>query len=279
MSRRMKRSLFVFGLGYTGSRIAASFASDGWKVAGSGSAGIAFDDEGAMMSAISGATHIISTVPPVDESDPVLTRYGGTLPGKWLGYLSSTGVYGDTGGAWVDENTPIRGRRAARNQADAAWTAFDARVFRLPGIYGPGRSAINRLALGTAHRVAEDTSIFSRVHVDDVARAVFAALSTGAPSGAYNIADNHPAPANLVIDYAASLLGVEAPPLIDLDQLSSTAREFHMESRRVANGKAQRVLGWRPLYPDFAAGLRALNASISPAKAKIPPAAANPVQR
>lgn len=216
-------------------------------------------------------------MPPVVDGDPVLQTYGDVLAGKWLGYLSSTGVYGDAHGAWVDESAPIRGRRDSRNVADQDWLARGARVFRLPGIYGPGRSALDRVAEGKAHRVDLAGQVFSRVHVDDIVSGVVTGFE--APAGAYNLADNHPCDQNAVIEAAAALLGVQAPPFVSLENLSPMARSFYAENRRVANGKAKRVLGWTPAYPDFAAGLRALSAMINPASATTPPAAASSDQR
>ena len=269
--------LLVFGLGYSASAIVARL--DGWVIAATGSAGnLNFDDRAGVIAAIDTATHVLSSVPP-GEVDPVLARYGAALAdgGKWLGYLSSTGVYGDAGGAWVDESAPINGRRAGRNQADADWLALGARVFRLPGIYGPGRSPLERVRDGKAHRTAQAGQVFSRVHVDDLARGMIAGLN--APPGAYNLADDLPAPQDAVIEFASGLLGLAPPPIVPLDALSPEARAFHAENRRVANGKAKRVLGWHPVFADYRLGLRALNAIISPVAASAAPATASPDQR
>ena len=249
--------LLIFGLGYTASRIAAAVGGRGWEVDGTGSAGnIDFNDAATVRLVAAQATHILSSVPPLVDGDPVLMTYGDVLTDKWLGYLSSTGVYGDAGGAWVDESAPIRGRRDSRNVADQDWLARGARVFRLPGIYGPGRSALDRVAEGKAHRVDLPDQVFSRVHVDDIVSGVIAGFD--APPGAYNLADDYPCDQNAVIEAAAAIMGVPAPPFVALDQLSPMAQGFYAENRRVANGKAKRVLGWEPAYPDFAAGLRAL---------------------
>jgi nucleoside-diphosphate-sugar epimerase len=249
--------LLIFGLGYTALRIANAARAKGWTVDATGSAGnVDFNDSASVQLIAAQATHVLSSVPPVVDGDPVLQAYGDLLSGKWLGYLSSTGVYGDAGGAWVDESAPIRGRRDSRNIADQDWLARGARVFRLPGIYGPGRSALDRVAQGKAHRVNLPGQVFSRVHVDDIASAVMAGFD--APPGAYNIADDAPCDQNAVIEAAARLLGVALPPFVPLDNLSPMARSFYAENRRVANGKAKRVLGWTPAYPDFMTGLRAL---------------------
>jgi nucleoside-diphosphate-sugar epimerase len=152
-------------------------------------------------------------------------------------------------------------------------------VFRLPGIYGPGRSALERVRAGAAHRIDLPAQVFSRIHVDDLASGVLAGLD--APPGAYNLADDLPASQNAVVEEACRLLGVEPPPLRSLDEagLSAPARAFYAENRRVANGKARRVLGWRPRYGTFRDGLRALSAMTSPISATIAPASASVVQR
>ena len=189
-------------------------------------------------------------------------------------------MYGDTGGAWVDESAPIgTGRRTARAEADLAWQSAGAHVFRLPGIYGPGRSPLDRVGSGAAHRIDLPGQVFSRVHVEDIARGVIAGFV--APAGVYNLADNLAASQNAVIEEACRLLGRAPPPLLSLEQanLSPMARAFYAENRRVANGKAKRVLGWVPVYPTYVEGLRALRATISPASASAPPPAASSVQR
>lgn len=272
--------LFVFGLGYTARAIVTASGAPAPGTTRDGRDGtIRFDDADAVRAGVATATHVLSSVPP-DESgaDPVLARYRELLGGRWLGYLSSTGVYGDTRGAWVDETAPVGGgRRAARTGADAAWLAIGARVFRLPGIYGPGRSPLDRLRAGTAHRVDLPGQVFSRVHVADIARGVIAGFA--APAGAYNLADDLPAGQDEVLAYAAALIGLPPPPVVPLDILGPAARGFYAENRRVANGKAKRVLGWAPLYPDYRVGLRAVSAMTSPIPASTPPPIASVDQR
>ena len=272
--------LLIFGLGYSARWIAAAAEGRGMMVAGTTRDGrgdtIAFADADRVLAALAQASHVLSSVPP-GEGDPVLDAYGGRLGGKWLGYLSSTGVYGDAGGAWVDETAPVRGRRANRNAADGEWLARGARIFRLPGIYGPGRSPLERVAEGKAHRVGLADQVFSRVHVADLAAGVVAGLD--APAGAYNLADDHPCDQDRVVAYAAELLGLAPPPVVSLDSLSPMARAFYAENRRVATGKAKRVLGWRPRFPDYRFGLRAVSAITSPASASSPPAADSVDQR
>ena len=276
---------FVFGLGYSAGVLAARLAGQGWRVDGTGRHGtLAFDDRDGVGAALGTATHVLSSVPPGrDGRDPVLDAYGAALrdgPPRWIGYLSSTGVYGDCGGAWVDETAAIgAGRRTARSDADHAWQALGARVFRLPGIYGPGRSAFDRLRDGTARRLIAPGQVFSRVHVDDIAGGVITGMA--GPPGVYNLADDEPCDGNAVIEEAARLIGVAPPPLVTLEQadLSPMARAFYAENRRVANGKALRVLGWRPRFATYREGLRDCNATTSPASASSAPAIFSPVQR
>ena len=253
--------LLIFGLGYSARHIAAALTARGWQVRATGSEGdLAFDDAAAVGEAVHWASHVLSSVPPSDGADPVLAHYGDGLGGRWLGYLSSTGIYGDTGGAWVDESAPVRGRRADRNEADAAWLALGARVFRLPGIFGPGRSPLDRLREGKAHRIDLPEQVFSRVHVADIAGGVMAAIAANVPPGAYNLADDEPASQNAVVEHAARLLRVSPPPLQTLDEagLSPMARSFYAENRRVANGKLKRAAGWSPRYPSYREGLASL---------------------
>jgi nucleoside-diphosphate-sugar epimerase len=253
--------LLIFGLGYTASRLAARLRGKTWEVVGirraAGPEALAFD-EPAVAVEIARATHILSSVPPESDADPVLARYGDALcttPASWVGYLSSTGVYGDTGGAWVDESAPVgTGRRSARAAADLAWQALrpGVCVFRLPGIYGPGRSALDRVA---APRVDAPEHLFSRIHVDDIVGALIGSFDK-AP-GVWNVADDQPAASRAVAEHACDLLGLPYPPLVAPDALAPQARAFYSERRRVANGKMKRDLGYRLRYPSYREGLRA----------------------
>ncbi len=257
--------ILIFGLGYTASRLAEALLARGWHVDATGSAGnLNFADADAVRKALTKASHVLSSVPPDRKSglDPVLDTYGRDFGAAWYGYLSSTGVYGDQQGAWVDESAPTgTGRRSARSQADAKWVELGARVFRLPGIYGPGRSAFERLQEGKARRIDMPDQVFSRCHVDDIVSGVIAGLE--APSGAYNLADDLPASGNAVIEEACRLSGAALPPLQSLEQanLSKMALGFYSENRRVANGKAKRVLNWQPQYPTYREGLASLFSS------------------
>jgi nucleoside-diphosphate-sugar epimerase len=263
------RHMLIFGMGYSASRLAERLRGEGWTVTGTQRqaqhGAIAFDDERSVVAALSDATHVLSSVPPAkDGSEPVLDRYGAAIGAAslhWAGYFSSTGVYGNLDGAWADESAPIgSGRRKARSKADQAWQDLrsDIRVFRLPGIYGPGRSPLDRVRTGKARRVDMPGQMFSRIHVDDIVAAVTASFDR--PAGVYNITDDLPAPQQEVLAYAARLLGMDIPPLLSLAEanLSRAARGFYEENRRVANGKAKRLLGWQPQYPDYKTGLQSL---------------------
>lgn len=261
--------MLIFGLGYTASRLADRLRAEGWQVTGTrreaSDGAIAFEDKAAVLAAIAKATHIISSVPPArDGREPLLDHYGEAIEGaslQWAGYLSSTGVYGDVEGAWVDESAPIgSGRRKARSIADLGWQKLrdDVRVLRLPGIYGPGRNPITRVEQGKAKRVDVPGQVFSRIHVDDIVAAVIASFD--GPAGVYNVSDDLPAPQHEVIAHAAGLIGIEPPPLLSLEEadLSPSALGFYEENRRVANGKAKRLLDWQPQYPDYKAGMAGL---------------------
>ena len=259
----------LFGPGFAGSRIVHALEREGWQV---DAMTRATPDETAR-AALGQASHMLSTVPPTREGqDPVLASHGeaiGRVP--WIGYLSSTGVYGDTGGAWVDESAALGGRRGERIAADLAWQRIGARVFRLPGIYGSGRSIFERLRAGQAHRVDLPDQVFSRIHVEDIARGVLAAIVRG-PAGVYNLSDELPAPQNAIVEHGCELLGLPVPPLRTLDELdlSPAARAFYDENRRVANGKAKRLLGWQPLYPTYREGLRAILSGRHPSESRRP---------
>jgi len=253
-------------MGYSAGRLATRLRLDGWQVTGirrqANDGCIAFEDSVSVRAAITSATHILSSVPPLAEGgDPVLIRYGADIAANancWIGYLSATGVYGDTKGAWVDESAPVgAGRRTARADADQEWQRLGS-VFRLPGIYGPGRSALDRVQSGKAHRIDLPGQVFSRVHVDDIVSGVIAGIN--GPRGCYNLTDDFPCSQNAVIEYACALLGVAPPPMQSLDdaKLLPMARGFYGENRRISNHKAKRLLGWSPVYSDYKQGLDAI---------------------
>ena len=275
-------------MGFTASHLAKHMRGEGWQVSGTrreaDGDNLAFNDRPGVVDAIANATHILSSVPPAPNGgEPVLESYGDAIraaPAQWIGYLSSTGVYGDSNGGWVDETAPVQGRRAARNAADQSWQKLDERVcvFRLPGIYGPGRSALERVAEGKAHRIDLPEQVFSRVHVDDIVSGIVASFA--GPSGVYNLADDYPCDQNAVIEAACDLLNMPYPSLQSLEKanLSPAARAFYAENRRVANGKAKRLLGWQPRYPTYRAGLAACMEMSRPTIASAAPLAAKPDQ-
>ncbi len=260
--------LLIFGLGYTGAAIARS--AEGFVVSGTVRADFAQAHD-----AVAAATHLLSTVPPDQTGDPVLARYAEAIAAaanlRWIGYLSSTGVYGDRGGARVDEaTTPApsseRGRR--RLAAEPAWARFADRravdIFRLAGIYGPGRSAFDELRAGTARRIVRPGHAFGRIHRDDIARAVVAAMRQEPAPGVrvLNLTDDGPAESAAVVTEAARLLGVPPPPELPFDQawpaMSPMARSFWAERRTVSSAGTQQALGLRWRYPSYREGLRAI---------------------
>jgi nucleoside-diphosphate-sugar epimerase len=264
--------LLLFGPGYCGTAIARAAASAGYEVTLAGR-------ETEPRAAIEATTHLLATAPPGPEGDPVLARYGAAIAAapllRWIGYLSSTSVYGDRGGAEVDEESPPaptseRGRR--RLVAEGAWErAAGGRpldLFRLAGIYGPGRSVFAALRTGTARRVVKPGHAFSRIHRDDIVAAVLAAMRAP-PAGtrALNLADDEPAESEAVLAEAARLLGIPAPPAIPFAEASAAmspiARSFWDDNRRVLGRRTQAALGiaWR--YPTYREGLEAILAEES----------------
>lgn len=260
--------LLILGQGYSGAALAAAARAAGIEVLGvkrqAFDGVMAFDDP-ALPQAIRAASHILSSVPPDGATgrDPMLDRFGDLLRshGGWVGYLSSTGVYGDTGGAWVDESAPVGGgRRSARTEADLGWQAVGATIFRLPGIYGPGRSALDQVRGGTVRRVDRPGHRFNRIHVEDIAGAVLAAIAARA-KGIFNVVDRLPAEPRQVTEFACGLLGAPLPPLepIELANLSPMARGFWTERRAVAGFRLERETGYRLTHPDYKSGLTAIH--------------------
>jgi nucleoside-diphosphate-sugar epimerase len=240
----------------------------------------------AFEAALSEATHLLLSAPPsrgddapADADDPVLGHPAlaqavrdaprEVMPRlQWIGYLSTIGVYGDHNGGWVEEDTqevPVSGRSRKRLLAEREWQSFGASrdtpvaVLRLSGIYGPGRSALARLKAGNERRVYKEGQYFNRIHVDDIAGAVEAAIERNA-GGVFNITDDEPAPPQDVIAYAADLLGIEPPPMVDWQSVEMTpmGRSFWLENKRVRNSRMKSVLGYPPLYPTYREGLRSL---------------------
>jgi nucleoside-diphosphate-sugar epimerase len=287
--RGFMSNMLIFGIGYTSGYVHERLLALGWQVTAvrrvAGPNDIAFDDRASVENTIKNASHILSSTPPdSSDGDAVLRSYGEALSAssaRWIGYLSSTGVYGDCKGAWVDEDGEIAGRRSTRNTADLAWQAIhpESRVFRLPGIYGPGRSMLDRIVEGKAHRIDLPDQVFSRIHVEDIVSAIIASFD--APAGLYNIADDQPCSQNALVEYGCALLGSDVPPMRSLEQskLSPQTLSFYAENRRVSNTKAKRLLGWQPTYPDFRSGLRACMATANPAMTNADPNPASSDQR
>ena len=281
----MTEDCVVFlGFGFSAQAIAARLAPRGWRIVGTtrteaGLAGIAPGVEGLVWSggdleALAQATHVVSSVPPREGRDPALeVLQRAVMPRlRWLGLLSTTGVYGDHGGAWVDEETPLAGtehRHRQRVWQDGAWRrlredqGLPVHVFRLAGIYGPGRSAFDKLRDGAAHRIVKAGQVFSRIHVDDIAQAVVASMDRPDPGRAYNLADDEPAPPWEVTEHAARLLGVDPPPVIAFEEadLSPMARSFWADNKRVRNARIKAELGVELIHPDYRAGLAAILAA------------------
>lgn len=287
----MKR-LFCFGLGYTAQALARPLLASGWHVAGTarsrdgvdrlrrqGYEAWVFDGDVAdakVMQAIAAATHVLTSAPPDERGDPVLHTYGREIASApeltWAGYLSTVGVYGNTFGGWVDEASEVSGdfdRTRWRVDAERAWLdqlrapGRQAQVFRLAGIYGPGRSAFDSLRAGRAQRIVKPGQVFNRIHVDDIARALAAAMSGRGSHDIYNVADDEPAPPQDVITYAAELLGVAPPPEVEFEaaQLSPMARSFYLSNRRVSNARLKGDLGVSLRYPNYREGLRGILAA------------------
>lgn len=214
------------------------------------------------------ATHVLATAPPGEDGDPFLAAFNGRLPDaprlEWAGYLSTTGVYGDRGGGWAfewDAPSPGQARSRRRLAAERAWSAAaDARLFRVAGIYGPGRSAIDRVRDGEAVIRDKPGQVFARIHVDDIAGAVAAAIARPQAAGPFNLADDRPCEPGEVIEGAAAMLGLPAPPreAFDPDRVSPMMASFYAECRRVSNARTKASLGWRPAFPTWREGLRAI---------------------
>ncbi|MFQ5785486.1 MAG: SDR family oxidoreductase [Alphaproteobacteria bacterium] len=286
------RRLFCFGLGYTGTRLAEALLADGWQVAGTcrseetrvalaarGVEARLFDRDRPLADgadALAGATHLLSTAPPDESGDPVLDCHADAIARaedlEWIGYLSTTAVYGDHRGLWVDEDTPPapsseRGER--RFAAETLWFNYwwghgiPVQVFRLAGIYGPGRDPFDAVRAGTAKRIDKPGQVFSRIHVDDIVAVLRASIARPNGGRVYNVCDDCPAPPAEVVAYACELLSVAPPPLVPYDEagLSTMAQNFYADNKRVRNDRIKDELGVALRYPDYKTGLKALLAT------------------
>jgi len=271
----MNHMLFL-GFGFSAQALAWRLDPGQWRITGTsrtpeGAKSIAaLGHEGVVFAELesipASVTHIISSVPPDDDGDPVMRRFGDQLKSSkvtWVAYLSTTGVYGDHGGAWVDEDTPLapnteRGQR--RLVAEKAWAPINSHIFRLASIYGRGRNQLLSVMGGTAKRVVKPGQVFSRIHVDDIAGILLASMAQPQPGRAYNVADDEPCPPQDVVAFAAALLGKPVPPDIPFceAQLSSMARSFYADSKRVSNARVKTELDYKFTYPNYRVGLTAL---------------------
>lgn len=280
----MKRHMLFLGFGFSATALARRLDRAEWIVSGTSRTadgiseieacnvqGVAFDT---LSNIPEDVTHVVSSIPPGEQGDPVINKLGAELTQKarqfqWVGYLSTTGVYGDHGGSWVDEATALtpdteRGRR--RVAAEQQWLALHrdhglpVHIFRLAGIYGPGRNTLVNLKDGTAKRVIKPGQVFSRIHVDDIAGVLLASMARPNPGAAYNAADDEPCPPQDVVTFAAELLGLAPPPEIPFEDamLSPMARSFFADSKHVSNNRIKGELGYQLIYPTYREGLKAL---------------------
>lgn len=282
--------LFCFGFGYSARALAGVLIAQGWRVTGTcrteekartleaeGVTPLLFDGA-APIADLAGrlrtAAHVLVSVPPDEDGDPVMRLHGEDLAAHashipWLGYLSTTGVYGDRQGDWVDETsplTPTTRRGQFRLRAERQWVraashrGLPVQIFRLAGIYGPGRNQLCRIRQGTARRIVKPGQVFSRIHVDDIAQVLRSSIRQPAIGRAFNVCDDLAAPPEEVVSFAADLLGLPEPATVAFDdaELSDMARSFYAESKRVRNDRIKRELGVGLLFPTYKEGLRAL---------------------
>ncbi|MCC6006864.1 MAG: SDR family oxidoreductase [Rhodobacteraceae bacterium] len=286
----MTHRLLSIGHGYVAEALAGRLADEGWQVRAisrdpgrvarleaAGREGRLWPGtQGQAAALLDGVSHVLSSVPPdrTGGGDPALAAFGPALAGGaaeglvWAGYLSTTGVYGDARGAWVDEDSPLApgtARGKARLSAEREWQALAGQaglalhIFRLAGIYGPGRGPFARLRGGEARRIVKPGQVFSRIHVDDIAAALAASMARPMPGAVWNLSDELPAPPQDVTEYAAHLAGLPVPPAVDFAEveagISAMARSFYAESKRVSSRRIRRDLGLTLRYPDYRAGL------------------------
>jgi len=281
--------LFCFGYGYSAESLARRLSPRDIVVAGTRTNLPEAPEAGVELAAyrgdtpsadvrrlLSGTTHLLVSIPPDLEGDVVLRHYREDIAALsdlvWIGYLSTVGVYGNHNGAWVDEDSatrPASERSLRRLQAEQAWREFRketgrrVEIFRLSGIYGPGRSVVDNLKAGTARRIVKPGQVFNRIHVDDIARVLVAAIDKDTGHAVYNVSDDEPAPPEDVVAYAAELLGLPVPPALAFEAagLNAMAASFWAESKRVRNTRIRSDLGVELLYPTYREGLRALAVS------------------
>ncbi|NNE53471.1 MAG: SDR family oxidoreductase [Sulfitobacter sp.] len=279
----MEKKLLSFGHGYTARALASLLVPQGWRIVGTTRSPEKLDEIARtgvepmlwpgsdMVPLLVDFPNILISAGPDGDGDPVLNELEQAFRShasgmRWVGYLSTTGVYGDHGGEWVDEATPLSPstkRGQARADAEARWQAIadlPLHIFRLAGIYGPGRGPFAKVRKGTARRIIKAGQVFSRIHVEDIAQALDLSLRHPDPGAVFNLCDDDPAPPQDVIAYAAELLGLPVPPAVDFEvaDLSPMARSFYAESKKVRNDRIKKALGWQPRFADYRAGLQDL---------------------
>jgi nucleoside-diphosphate-sugar epimerase len=283
------KKLFCFGYGYTCDYLAHALnGADGWDIGGTtrdpdkrdflrskGVKAQLFDYEhplGDPFSILEGTTHLLISTPPDDRGDPTFAMHAADLVQiptlKWVGYLSTTGVYGDRAGGIVDEQSEIRPnskRGSRRVRAEQEWQSLlmnyglPVHIFRLAGIYGPGRSALDSIRAGVARRINKPGQVFNRIHVEDIVQVLMASMAKPNPGAAYNLSDDDPVPSWEVITYACEILGVTPPPIIPYNEadMAPIVRSFYNDNKRVANNRIKEELGVTLKYPDFRKGIDA----------------------
>ena len=273
--------MFIFGAGYTAGYLSKTLTEQGWIVYGTTRRQERFDEiaksgahpllieDPAMSERLSACSHVLISAGPSENGDPTLNAYQSVFVEnrfEWVGYVSTTGVYGGTEGEWVDEDTPLHPtttRGQQRKLAEEAWSDvpnLPLHIFRLAGIYGPGRGPFSKVKSGKAQRIIKKDQVFSRIHVEDIVQVLSASIAAGTNGGIYNVCDNYPAPPQDVIGYAAELLGLPIPPAIAFEDanLSPMGRSFYAENKRIANERIKSELGVALKYPDYKTGLDAL---------------------
>lgn len=279
----MEKTLLSFGHGFSARALATRLIPQGWRIIGTTRSedkleGIAATGVEPMLwpgtdvsDVLEAAPYLLISAGPGQDGDPVLHAMRNQIAARashlrWAGYLSTTGVYGDHQGAWVDEATaltPATKRGQARVEAEAAWQSIPdlpLHIFRLAGIYGPGRGPFAKVRAGTARRIIKKGQVFSRIHVEDIAQALELSMARPNPGAIYNLCDNDPAPPQDVIGHAAELLGLPLPEAVDFEtaEMTPMARSFYAESKKVSNDRIKQELGWEPAYPDYRTGLAAM---------------------
>lgn len=282
------KSLFCFGYGYTASFLGDRLRQFGWKISGTttdpekktylkstGVDAMLYDQNHTINDpyrALAGVTHVLLSIPPGAEGDPVADIHGmdiASMPNiEWVGYLSTTAVYGNQDGNWVDELTtpePTSRRGSLRLRAEQQWQflhlndRLPLHVFRLSGIYGPGRSALDSVRAGTARRIDKEGHVFNRIHVEDIVQTLIASMNAPNPGAIYNLSDDLPSSSHEVVTLACEITGVAPPPVTRFDEteMAPIVRSFYKDNKRVRNDRIKKELGVKLLYPDYHTGLQA----------------------